>query len=72
MRQSSDGRDTMQTRGDAYAVGERVFGAIDGCPGEVVSVGDSTFTVDWTDAGGADAVVYPKDTIMVRRAFPWE
>lgn len=73
----------MPVRGDArsletasaYAVGERVFGAIDSCPGDVVSVDRArgTFTVEWLDASGSGvSVVYPEDTVMVREAWPWE
>ena len=56
----------------SYAPGERVYGAIDGCPGTVVSVDDkfNTFIVQWD--GNDFPVVYPVDTAMVRSAFPWE
>ena len=67
MRQDSDGRDTMPL----WSLTQRVFGAIDGCPGDVVSVGNDWFAVQWSD-GTRDAVVYPEDTIMVRKGFPWE
>jgi len=62
----------MQTRRDAspYVLGQRVFGAIDGCSGNVVSVYGGTFIVLWRDYGVP--VVYPENTMMVRRAFPWE
>lgn len=70
----------MQTRGDApdtpaYAVGERVFGAIDGCPGIVVSVSNVVaplVVVQWADANAVGDVIYPADTIMIRKAYPWE
>lgn len=54
-----------------YAVGDRVRGTLDGCAGTVVAVDHRarTFTVDWTDDA---VVVYPEDTIMVRRSMPWE
>jgi hypothetical protein len=70
MRQDGDGRDQMQTR--SYAPGERVFGAIDGVAGTVVSVDDKfdTFLVKWDD--GSFPVVYDQATILVRRGFPWE
>lgn len=69
----------MQTRGDApgparFAVGERVFGAIDGCPGTVVHVSNvvaALVSVVW-DGGDKEAVIYPMDTIMIRKAWPWE
>lgn len=67
MRQDSDEREAVPV----WSVAQRVFGAIDGCPGEVVSVGAGTFNVRWSD-GTRDAVVYPEDTIMVRAGFPWE
>lgn len=62
----------MQTGGDTYKVGERVFGAIDGVPGTIVSVdrGRGVVTVEWS--GGKFPVDYPEDTIMIRRAYPWE
>lgn len=79
MRQSGDGRGAVQPWGDApgtpaYAVGERVFGAIDGCPGIVVGVSNVVaplVSVEWSD-GGKEAVIYPIDTIMIRKAWPWE
>jgi hypothetical protein len=45
---------------------------LDGCPGNVVSVDAAfnTFIVQWD--GNDFPVVYPEDTIMVRKAFPWE
>ena len=60
----------MQARG--YAPGERVYGAIDNCPGTVVSVDTrfDTFLVQWD--GNDFPVVYNSDTMMVRGAFPWE
>jgi hypothetical protein len=75
MRQSSNGRDTVQTGSDTYAVGGRVCGAIDGLPGTVVAVsrtaaGYPIVSVVWD---GADAPVnYPADYIMIRRTWPWE
>jgi hypothetical protein len=70
MRESSDGRNTMPP----WRVAQRVYGAIDGCPGTVVSVDPEreTFTVQWADENAVGDVVYPYDTIMVRGAFPWE
>lgn len=58
----------------AWSVTQRVFGAIDGCPGTVVSVDATagTFSVRWSDQTALGDIVYPSDTIMVRRAFPWE
>lgn len=82
MRQSSDGRLEMPPWGDtpagkpvapAYAVGERVYGAIDGCPGTVASVSTVVapiFSVVWSTGDGE--IIYPMDTIMVRKAWPWE
>lgn len=60
----------MSARG--YAPGERVYGAIDNCPGTVISVDAEfdTFIVQWD--GNDFPVVYPQDTIMIRKAFPWE
>jgi hypothetical protein len=54
-----------------WCVSQRVAGALDGCFGTVISVdiNAGTFTVDWTDDA---VVVYPEDTIMVRRTMPWE
>lgn len=66
----------MQARSDAqpYAVNDRVFGTIDGVGGTVVHVSDvvaALISVEWDD-GSKEAVIYPADTIMVRRGFPWE
>lgn len=60
--------------GTSWTAHERVFGAIDGCPGTVVSVDaiGGTFTVQWADQDAVGNVIYPFDTIMVRRKFPWE
>ncbi len=62
----------MQTGGDTYAVGETVCGALDGCPGTVLSVDDQfgTFIVKWDT--NDFPVVYNTDTMMVRKAWPWE
>lgn len=38
MRKDGNGRDKMQIWSDTYAVGARVSGAIDNCPGIVVAV----------------------------------
>lgn len=64
----------MQNGGDTYKVGERVYGAIDNMPGTVVAVGceTRTFSVQWADETALGDIVYPFDTIMVRRAYPWE
>lgn len=78
MWEDDAGRDTVQIWGDApeppaYAVGERVFGAIDGCPGTVAGFSNvvaALVSVEWSD--GKEAVIYPADTIMIRKAFPWE
>lgn len=66
MREDDAGRDKVPL----WSVAQRVFGAIDNCPGTVVSVGERTVTVQWSD--GASPVVYPLDTIMIRSAYPWE
>lgn len=74
MWQDSDGRDTMPIWSYA-STGERVYGAIDGCPGDIVSVDKiaGTFVVEWLDASGSGvSVVYPMNTVMVRKAWPWE
>lgn len=71
MRESSDGRSEVPP----WRVTQRVYGAIDDCPGTVVSVDKpaGTFTVEWLDRSGHDVpVVYPDNTIMVRRAWPWQ
>jgi len=66
----------MSIWGDAspWFQGQRVYGAIDNCPGTVVSVDafstSPVFAVRWEDAVGE--VIYPHDTIMVRKAWPWE
>ena len=74
MRESSDGWGAVPVRSDAcWSIGERVYGAIDDCPGTVVGVSDvvaAFVSVVWR--GGTDAVVYPQDTIMIRKAWPWE
>lgn len=64
MWKSSDGRDAVPV----WSVAQRVFGAIDGVAGYVISVGPGTFCVTWSD--GTLAVDYPEDTIMVRKGFP--
>lgn len=68
MRENDDGRNAVFP----WSVSQRVFGAIDGLPGRVVSVDEQfgTFIVKWDD--GDFPVVYPEGTIMIRRAFPWE
>lgn len=66
----SDTRNTGNELGSSWEVAQRVFGGIDNCPGDVVSVEDGTFTVLWRDYGVP--VIYPFDTAMVRKAFPWE
>jgi hypothetical protein len=66
MREDDAGRDKVPL----WRVSQRVFGAIDNVPGTVVSVGERTIIVQWSD--GSSAVTYPVDTAMVRRAFPWE
>lgn len=71
MWKGSDGRDTLPTGGDTYAIGEKVFGAIDGVPGTVVAVADTRISVEWSD-GTIGPVVYPEDTYMIRKAWPWE
>jgi len=62
----------MQAGGYSYEVGDRVRGALDGLPGVVASVDRQfdTILVKWDD--GDFPVVYPSDTIMIRRAMPWE
>lgn len=78
MRESGSGRGAVPPWSDApeippYAVGERVFGAIDGCPGTVVHVSNviaALVSVEWSD--GKEAVIYPAETSMIRKAFPWE
>ena len=78
MRQSGERRDQMQFGSDApaspgYAVGDRVCGALDGCPGTVVSVSSVVaplISVVWDDGDGKE-IIYPADTIMIRRLWPW-
>lgn len=81
MRESGSGRGAVPIWGNtqppqttpAYAVGERVFGAIDDCPGTVVHVSNvvaALVSVEWSD--GKEAVIYPANTIMIRKAWPWE
>ena len=77
MRESSNGRRDLPAWSDApaatpYDPGDRVCGALDGYPGCVVSVDASARTVTVIWHGEWDAVVYPEDTIMIRRAMPWE
>ena len=54
-----------------YAVGDIVAGSIDGVLGKVVGADADVVSVVWDD-GGAEAVRYPQDSIMIRRAWPWE
>jgi len=66
----------MQAGGDTptptYALGDRVRGALDGLPGVVASV-DRQFDTILVKWDGQDfPVVYPVDTIMIRRTMPWE
>ena len=62
----------MQDRSYAYEVGDRVRGALDGLPGVVTSVDRQFDTIIvWWD-GNDFPVVYPEDSIMIRRALPWE
>lgn len=75
MRETGNGWEALPTRGDAYAVGERVFGAIDGLPGTVVSVSHVVaplVVVQWADENAVGDVIYPQDTILIRKAWPWE
>jgi len=55
-----------------WRVSQRVAGAIDGCPGIVVSVDEqfATIIVKWD--GHDFPVVYDFDSIMIRRTWPWE
>lgn len=55
-----------------WSVAQRVYGAIDSMPGTIVSVDAErgTFSVYWADKNFP--VVYPVETIMVRKAWPWE
>lgn len=68
MSEDDAGRNTLPV----WSVAQRVYGAVDDCPGYVISVDPDagTFTVEWRDDGFP--VVYPVDTMMVRRGFPWE
>lgn len=64
----------MHPGGDAYAVGETVVSVVDGERGTVT--GASTVvaplvTVRWQNAVGED-VIYPMDTQLIRRLWPWE
>lgn len=70
--QPHDAVDTQPASAPCYAVGNRVCGAIDGCPGTVVSVDEQfgTCVVKW-DVGDFP-IVYPMDTVMIRKAMPWE
>lgn len=72
MREDDHGRSEVPV----WRVSQRVAGALDGCPGDIVSVDAErgTFTVEWLDASGSgvSVVIYPEDTIMVRRCMPWE
>lgn len=68
MRKNSDGRNTLQA--GRYTPGERVYGAIDDCPGTVISVDGDIFIAEWR--GAKFSVKYPVDTAMVRKAWPWE
>ena len=51
-------------------MGTRVCGTLDNYPGTVVAVGETTFGVRWAD--GMYPITYPVETVMVRRAMPWE
>lgn len=53
----------MQSRSDApYKIKQRVS----------VDAARRTFSVQWADENALGDVTYPDDTIMVRRAYPWE
>lgn len=74
MRESSERRDTVPPGGNAWRVGDKVKGAIDGVGGTVVHVSNvvaALVSVEWND-GNKEAVIYPADTIMIERAMPWE
>lgn len=67
----------MQTGRDAptWFQGQRVFGAIDGCPGTVTAVSNVVaplVCVVWDGQDALGAVIYPQNTILIRRAWPWE
>lgn len=68
MSKDADGRGALPV----WRVSQHVYGAIDNCPGVVISLDErfETFIVQWN--GNDFPVVYPYDTIMVRRGFPWE
>jgi hypothetical protein len=82
MRESSDGRDTVFPWGDAsdalqgqpaYAVGCKVFGAVNKRAGTVTRVSDVVaplVCIRWD--GETDEVIYPMNAATLRRAWPWE
>jgi len=62
----------MQSRSDAYGVGETVVSVVDGERGTVVSLerAGGVFFVEWRD--GEFPVAYPLGTDQIRRVYPWE
>lgn len=70
----------MSNRGDApgtptYAVGDAVHSTIDGIPGTVVSVSNVVaplVVVQWADENAVGGVIYPANTTLIRKAWPWE
>lgn len=76
MRQEGSGRDTVLPGGNPYTAGECVFATYYGCAGTVVAVSNvisPLIVVRWGNQKDAMGdIIYPADTPLVRRAWPWE
>ena len=73
MRKSNDRRNTLPLGGNTYAIGETVFSVVDGARGKVSrtsTVVAPLVCVLWN--GAAEDVIYPMDTQIIRKAWPWE
>lgn len=66
----------MQVRGDTFEwfLGQKVRGAIDDVSGTVTRTDHvaGTFSVQWCDQTALGDIVYPGDTIMVKKGYPWD
>jgi hypothetical protein len=78
MWENSDGRRTVQTGDDAqsaYAVGDAVIYHRDanviGTVVHVSTVISPLISVVW-DGNDGEPIIYPMNTTLLRRAWPWE
>lgn len=58
------------SRHAGYAVGSTVYSG--DCRGTVVTVGETTMGVVWSDSDDGKPITYPIDAPYLRGAMPWE